>query len=74
MLAWVHKSQNPHIKGNLYQFFCGRGFHAFLFKSKEDIDLIFHISLYFLGEIGMHFNKWSLDFNLENDIPFLVPV
>jgi hypothetical protein len=74
MLAWVQESQNPHIKGNFNQFFCGRGFYTFLLKSKEDRDMIFHINLYFMGARGMYLNRWSLDFNLENDIPFVLPI
>jgi hypothetical protein len=55
-------------------FFCGRGFYAFPFEHKEDKDLIFHNMPYFLGARGMYLNKWTLDFNPENDVLFVVLV
>jgi hypothetical protein len=55
-------------------FLCGKGFFAFLFEFKEDRDLIFRSGQYFLGARGLYLNKWSLDFNPENDIPSAVPM
>jgi hypothetical protein len=69
MTFWIEKNWKPLIKGSLNNFFCNRGFFTFLFEQKEDKDLIFHSGPYFLGERGMYFNKWTLDFNPENNVP-----
>jgi hypothetical protein len=42
--------------------FCGRGFYAFLFETKEDKDLIFRNGPYFFGSRGMFLNRWTLDY------------
>jgi hypothetical protein len=74
MALWVDKNWKPLIKGNLSHAFCGRGYFAFLFETKEDMDLIFRSGPYFMGTRGMYFNRWTLDFNPENDIPSAVLV
>jgi hypothetical protein len=71
---WIEKYWKPHLKGKLSHSFCGRGFYAFLFEDKMDRDLIFRSGPYFMGAHGMYLNRWTLDFNLENDIPSVVPV
>jgi hypothetical protein len=40
----------------------------------EERDMIFQNGPYFTGTQGMYLNKWSLKFNLENNIPFVVLV
>jgi hypothetical protein len=52
-------------------FFYGRGYYAFLFKTK-DRDSIFKSMYYFMGIRGMYLNRWTPDFNPENGIPFVV--
>lgn len=52
----------------------GKGFFIFIFSSKEDKDLIFQIGPYFMGPRGLYLNRWTLDFDLEVDIPFVVHV
>jgi hypothetical protein len=54
--------------------FCGKGFYVFLFENKADRDLIFRNGPYFIGTKGMYLNKWTLDFNPENEIPSAVLV
>jgi hypothetical protein len=71
---WLEKNWKPMIKGSLNNYLCGRGFYTFPFKHKEDRDLIFRSSPYFLGARGMYLNKWTLNFSPENDIPFVVLV
>ena len=72
MMIWIQKSWKPLIKGQLTHFFYDRGFYAFLFKTKEDKDHIFLSGPYFYGTRGMSLNIWTLDSNLENDIPLIV--
>jgi hypothetical protein len=66
---WLEKKWKSLIKGSLSHFFYGRGFFAFLFEFKEDMDLIFRSGLYFLGARGMYLNKWTPNFSPENDVP-----
>jgi hypothetical protein len=74
MMIWIQKSWKPLIKGQLIHFFYDQGFYAFLFKTKEENDLIFLSGPYFYGTRGIYINIWPLDFNLENDIPLAVPI
>jgi hypothetical protein len=55
-------------------FFCGKGFYIFYFELKSDRDLIFRNGPYFFGPRGLYLNKWTPDFDPENDIPSAVPV
>ena len=71
---WLQKKWHVLFKGSLNHLFCGQGFYAFLFKNKEDYDLIFRSGPYFLGAKGMHLKKWIPNFKLENDVPSIVPV
>jgi hypothetical protein len=50
-------------------FFCGKGFYIFYFEHKEDRDLIFRNGPYFFGPRGLYLNKWTPDFDPENNIP-----
>jgi hypothetical protein len=70
---WLQKNWVPFIKGSPSHFFCGRGYYTSLFNHKEDKDLFFRRSPYFLGERGMNMYKWTSNFNLENDVPSVVP-
>jgi hypothetical protein len=40
----------------------------------EDRDIIFQNGPYFFGSRGMYLNRWTLDFNLEHDVPSTVPI
>jgi hypothetical protein len=71
---WLEKILKPLIKGSLNHLFFHKGFFTCLFEHKEDEDLIFHSGPYFLGVRGMHFNKWTLYFNPENNVPSTILV
>lgn len=62
--TWVQKYWKPYIKGQLHQFFCGRGFYAFLFESKEDMDLIFYNRPYFWVQWECTKNMNTLSFKV----------
>jgi hypothetical protein len=62
------------IKHNVTSHFLGRGYFLFEFTSKEDKELIFRNGPYFMGPQGLYLNKWTLDFDPEEDIPSAVPV
>jgi hypothetical protein len=53
-------------------YFFGRGYDAFLFQTKEHIDLIFKSRSYFTGTKGMYLNRWTPDLNLENYMPYAI--
>jgi hypothetical protein len=55
-------------------FFCGKGFYSFYFEHKEDRDLIFRNDPYFFGPRGLYINKWTPEFDPENDIPSSIPI
>jgi hypothetical protein len=52
----------------------GRGYFLFEFTSKEDKDLIFRNGPYFMGPQGLYLNKWTLDFDPEEDNPSAILV
>jgi hypothetical protein len=58
----------------LNHFFCGWGFDYFPFEFNEEKYLIFWNGPYFLGPREMYLNKWTSDFNMENDVPSTVPI
>jgi hypothetical protein len=62
------------IQGKISTTFFVKGFFVFLFEKKEDRDLIFCSGPYFMGYRGMYLNKWTPDFNPENDILSTIPV
>jgi hypothetical protein len=72
--VWIDKNWKLHLKVRMSHSFCGRGFFTFLFEEKEDRDLIFRSGPYFMGARGLYLNRWTLDFNPENDIPSTVLV
>jgi hypothetical protein len=71
---WIERNWHPLVKGRMNHFFCGKGFYIFYFEHKEDRDLIFRNGPYFFGPRGLYLNKWTPDFDPENDIPSVVPV
>jgi len=62
------------IKGNVSYFFYGIGCYVFLFELNEDKDLISKSGSYFMGQRGMYLNIWTLDFDLEVDVPSTILV
>ena len=54
--------------------FVKRGYFLFEFTSKEDKELIFRNGPYFMGPQGLYLNKWTPDFDPEEDVPSTVPV
>jgi hypothetical protein len=71
---WIERNWHPLIQGRMNHFFCGKGFYIFYFEYKEDRDLIFRNGPYFFGPRGLYLNKWTPDFDPDNDIPSVVPV
>jgi hypothetical protein len=67
--TWVIKNWKPLIKQNVTSHFLGRGYFLFEFTSKEDKELIFRNGPYFMGPQGLYLNKWTLDFDPEEDVP-----
>ena len=47
--VWLNKNWRTLIQGEVQQIFCGKGYFAFIFKKKEDRDLIFRNDPYFTG-------------------------
>jgi hypothetical protein len=72
--TWVIKNWKPLIKQNVTSHFLGRGYFLFEFTSKEDKELIFRNGPYFMGPQGLYLNKWTPDFDPEEDVPSAVPV
>ena len=62
------------ISGGLQHYFYGKGFFGFLFKNKDDRDLIFRSGPYFMGARGPYLNGWGLSFDPEKDVPSAVSV
>ena len=62
------------MKGNITIFDIGNGLFTFRFKLREVRDVIFHNGPYFLGSCGMYLNKWTLEFNLDEDVPTTISV
>jgi hypothetical protein len=71
METWIQRSWQGLIKGPL-NFFCRRGFFAFLFEFEDDRDLNFRSGPYFYGTRGMFLNRWTPNFDPEVDIPSVV--
>jgi hypothetical protein len=74
MALWINRNGKPLIKGHLSHTFCGKGFFAFLFEMKEDMDLVFKSGPYFMGSRGLYLNRWTSEFYLENGIPTVMLV
>ena len=72
--TWVIKNWKPLMKQNVTSHFLGRGYFLFEFISKEDKALIFRNGPYFMGPQGLYLNKWTPDFDPEEDVPSAVPV
>lgn len=60
MALWIDKNWRAFIKGHFSHSFCDKGFFAFLFKEKEDPDLIFRRDPYFMRSTCMYLNRWTL--------------
>ena len=52
----------------------GRGYYVFVFESAEDRDLIFQNGPYFIGPHGIYLNKWTPNFDPNQDVPYVFPV
>ena len=74
MEIWIHKNGMILINGRMIRHFCKRGFYAFLFELKEDKYLIFRSGPYFFSNKGIYINSWTLDLDLDSDIPSIVLV
>ena len=55
-------------------YFCGRDFYTFLFETNEDQDMIIRGDPYFFSNRVVYLNRWTLEFNLELDVPWTIPV
>jgi hypothetical protein len=65
VLEWISKNWNDQ---DPLDFYCGKGFYVFIFKTIEDRDHIFIYGPYFLGSRGMFLSHWTLDFNPDMEI------
>jgi hypothetical protein len=72
--TWGIKNWKPLIKQNLTSHFLGKDYFLFEFTSKEDKELISRNGPYFMGPQGLYLNKWTTDFDPEEDVPLAVPV
>lgn len=66
---WVERNWLDKTQGKISIRLCGRGFFTFHFETKEDKDLKFQNGPYFRDTRGLYLNKWTLDFDLELDVP-----
>ena len=74
MDSWMKKNWTTWIKGKLTYYLFGGRFYTFLFELKEDRNKIFIKYPYFMDTRGMYLNKWTLDFDLEVDVPSVIHV
>lgn len=74
MEFWMEKNWKYKMKGNLAIFAVGNGFFSFLFKYKEDKEVIFRNGSYFFGSRGIYLNIWNLDVEPTKYIPNAIPV
>lgn len=74
MEFWMSKAWNSIMKGEIPLSTVGNRFFVFLFEFKEDRDVVFRNMPYFFGSRGMYLNKWTLDFNPNEDIPTAIPI
>ena len=72
--SWVQRNWSPLVSDRIRSHFVGRGFYVFVFYAAADGDLIFRNGPYFMGPQGLYLNKWTLDFDPSQDVPFAVPV
>ena len=61
-----------HPIGKFSCFFCGRDHYTFLFELKYNMDLIFYNGLCFMSGREMHLDQWTLDFDLNVDVPSIL--
>ena len=74
MEYWILKNWMPLISGGLQHYFCEKGYFVFLFKNKDDSNLIFRSGPYFMGLRGLYLNCWNLSFDLEKDVSSVMSV
>ena len=66
---WIQRNWRPQLKNPVTFYAVGRGFFIFEFISKQDRDLVFRSSTYFMGSQGLYLNKWTPDFDPTVDVP-----
>ena len=62
------------MKGDIALSMVGNGFFILFFEIKEARYVVFQNGTYLFGSGGMYLNKWTLDFNLDEDIPTAIPI
>ena len=72
--GWVQRNWKPLISDGICNNLVGKGYYVFLFENSEDRDLIFRNEPHFMGPQGLYLNKWTLDFDLNQDVPSVVLV
>ena len=72
--GWLQRNWKPLISEGIHNNLIGKGDYVFLFENSEDRDLIFRNGPYFMGPQVLYLNKWTPDFDLNQDVPFVVPV
>ena len=72
--GWIQRNWKPLISEGIRSNLIGNGFYVFLFENSKDRDLIFRNGPYFMGPQGLYLNKWNPDFDLNQDVPSIVPV
>ena len=74
IVGWVQQNWKPLISEGIYRNLIGKGYYLFLFENSVDRDLIFQNGPYFMGPQGLYLNKWSLEFDPNQDVPSVVPI
>ena len=72
--GWVQRKWKPLISEGICNNLIGKGYYVFLFENSIDRYLIFRNGPYFMGPQGLYLNKWNTDFELNQDVPYVVPV
>ena len=67
--GWVQRNWKPLISEDICSNLIGKGYYLFLFENSVDRDLIFRNGPYFMGPQGLYPNKWTPDFDANQDIP-----
>ena len=70
----VQRNWKPLISEGICNNLIGKGYYVFLFENSGDRDLIFRNMPYFMGPQGLYLNKWTTDFDSNQDVPSAVPV
>ena len=72
--VWVQRNWKPLISESICSNLIGKGYYLFLFENSTDRDLIFRNGPYFMGPQGLYLNKWTPDFDPNQDVPSAIPV